>query len=210
MSKSTKRTATILLIAVLVFLIIGTVDVILIASSTFRDSVQSGVEIDGLSRLMETQTRNPPQSYSRYESLVGNMELAKNVITYKRLHIDIDPNGVTASYDVYLRKDHPLFFLAERDWSSQAAQSISNEILGAVSVDTELLKFDRVETSIADTDERAHLNLTAAPYRPTTTGYMVRVHAKQENIPLSIASKEVIVYTRGATIRTGSSTSPVS
>ena len=52
MSKSTKRTATILLIAVLVFLIIGTVDVILIASSTFRDSVQSGVEIDGLSRLM--------------------------------------------------------------------------------------------------------------------------------------------------------------
>lgn len=67
------------------------------------------------------------------------------------LHLDIDPNRVVASYEVYLRKDHPLFIHAERDWSKAAAERISNEALGAVSVSGERLKFERLETSIADT-----------------------------------------------------------
>ena len=210
MNKNTKRTWTILRIVILAFLIVGTVDIILIAGSVFRGTVQSGVTISGLSRLMETKFRPPPQRYHKYEQLASNPSLAKNIINYKRLHLDIDPSQVVASYDIYLQKDHPLFFLAERDWGTEGAQEVANEVLGAVSVSQQPLKFERIETSITDTDERAHLQVTAAPYSPARDRYMIRVHAKQRNLGLNIGSKEVIVHTRGVHVRSGSSTDPVS
>ncbi len=209
MNKITTLTWSILRIVILVFLIVGIVDVILIVASTFRSTVQSGVRISRLSDLMETKIPSQQPQYSRYDSL-AHPSVAENVINYKRLHLDIDQNRVVASYDVYLKKDHPLFIHAERDWSKAAAERISNEVLGAVSVSGERLKFERLETSIADTDERAQLTVTAAPHWLTDNPSFIVVHAKERNLALSIASKEVIVHTRGVYVRSGSSPNPVS
>lgn len=209
MNKITTLTWSILRIAVLAFLIVGTVDVILIVASTFRSTVQSGVRISRLSDLMETKIPRQLAQVSRYESL-AHPSVAENIIDYKRLHLDIDPNRVVASYDVYLKKDHPLFIHAERDWSKAAAERISNEVLGAVSVSGERLKFERLETSIADTDERAHVTVTAASHWLNGNPNFITVHPKEHNFALSIASKEVIVHTRGVYVRSGSSPNPVS
>lgn len=209
MNKITTSTWTILRIVILVFLIVGTVDVILIVASTFRSTVQSGVRISRLSDLMETKVPRQLAPYSRYDSL-AHPSVAENIIDYKRLHLDIDPNKVVASYDVYLKKDHPLFIHAERDWSKAAAERVANEVLGAVSVSGERLKFERLETSIADTDERAHLTVTAAPQWLTNSPNFIAVHPKERNFALSIGKKEVIVHTRDVYVRSGSSPNPVS
>src|SRR5262245_56930116 len=121
MNKIIAPTWTILRIVILAFLIVGTIDLILIVTSTFRATVQSGVRISRLSDLMETKIPRQQVLFSRYDSL-AHPSVAENVINYKLLHLDIDRNQVVASYDVYLKKDHPLFIHAERDWSKAAAE----------------------------------------------------------------------------------------
>ena len=103
------------------FPLVGTIDIISIGSAAFLASVQRGMTFTPLSDLMETQVVNPPRPYSPYERLNDEAALHENVIDYKRLHIDVDRSRVAVSYDVYLRKDHPLFYRAERDWNPEGA-----------------------------------------------------------------------------------------
>lgn len=212
MNTSRKLVWTILRLVILVSLLVGTIDIICIISSVWRGTIQShpNGSISALSDLVETNFRNPVSPSERYKQLEKNSDVAKKIINYKRLHIDINPSEIVVSYDVYLPKDHPLCVFAEGDWSKDAAQIIANEVLGAVSVSGELLKFDRIDTSIADTDAREHLLVTAAPYRLRRASYQITVLPKLRDIPLNIASKEVIVYTRDARVRTGMPSLPVS
>ena len=225
MSTTSKRIWTILRLAILVFLITGIIDVIIIASIVFRDTVQRGVTFSRFSDPIGTKIRTPWKEVDVYESLAYDTALTQNLINYKRLHLDIDRHGVAASYDVYLRKDHPLFLRVERDGRAERAEKLSNGVLGAVSVSNQslnserdatrgssdqLLKFDRVETSFDDTDDNAHIFVAAAPYRPPTNSYVIKVHAKQFNLGLNIASKEILVHTRGVNVRSSSPYLPVS
>ena len=209
MNRSTKRTLIILRLVILAFLIVGTIDIISIGSWAFLGTAQRGTTITNLSDLMETKILKPRETY-RYQPLTYDTALPANVIHYKRLHIDVDPGQVTVSYDVYLKRDHSLLFYAERDWNTDGAKRLTDEILGAVSVSNQPVKFEQIKTSIADTDEKAHLNVTAAPHQTFNETYEIRVHEKLRDLPLSIASKEVIVHTRGVNVRTGSSIDPVS
>ena len=210
MNRATKRTFIIVRLVILAFLIVGTIDIISIGSSAFLRAAQRGIKLTNLSDLMETKIQQPQQQYSQYHPLTYDTALATNVIHYKRLHLDVEPGLVTVSYDVYLKKDHSLFFYAERDWNPDGAKNLSDEILGAVSVSDQPVQFAQIKTSIADTDEKAHIHVTAAPHQTTNDSYEIRVHEKVRGLPLNIASKEVIVHTRGVNVRTGSSIDPVS
>ena len=203
-------------LVVLAFLIVGAIDVIWMGSWTFVDTFQRGTRFAGLSDFLVSHKSNPPRSYSPYDLLTEEKALHQKVIDYKRLHIDADANRVTVSYDVYLKKDHPLFFLGERDWGREGAKRISDEILGAVQIlgsdsfFSEPLKFEQIKTSIDETDENAHLYVNAAAQQTPGEAYVIRVRDKQRGLPLNIASKEVIVHTRGVNLRTLSSVLPVS
>ena len=210
MNRTIKRTLIIVRLVILAFLIVGTVDIIAIGSSAFLWASQRGIKLTNLSDLMETKIQKPREPHRHYEPLTYDTALPENVINYKRLHLDVEPGLVTASYDVYLKKDHSLFYYAERDWNPDGAKKLSDELLGAVSVSNQLVQFGQIKTSIADTDERAHIHVTAAPHQTTNDSYKIRVHEKLRGLPLNIASKEVIVHTRGVNVRTGSSIDPVS
>ena len=208
MKKIAQWTWYFLRLAVLVFLIAGVVDIFLVAGSVFR-WLQPNLSTATLSEPMAENLREPPQPYTPPASSISESYLS-DYINYKRLHIDIDSNRVAATYDVYLKKNHPLFIRAETNTHPLSAQVITNGILGAVSVSNQLLNFERVETAIAETDERGHFYVTAAHYRPAGTGYTVRVHAKQRNLVLNIASTEVIVHTRGVNVHSALPDIPVS
>lgn len=210
MNTTLERAWTILRPAILLFLIVGVMDILLIGCLVFLDTVQYRTEIRGLSDSLNTKLKTPSLPDSRYEWLARDPGLPQNVIDYKRLHIDINPSQVIASYDVYLPKDHPVFLRAEKDAETERAEALVNEVLGAVSVSNRPLKFDKVETAIAETDEQAHLLVTAAPHNPTSNTYAIKVNAKQLGLSLNIASKEVIVHTNNVNVRSDSYSLPVS
>jgi hypothetical protein len=202
------RILIILRLVVLAFLIVGLVDIFILASFVFLYTTQSGTTLSRFSDRMETKT--PPPSDDPYESLAGNAGLTSNLINYKRLHIDIDRNQVVASYDVYIKKDHPLFVLVEQNANAHQADKLSDEVLGAVSVSDQALSFERVETSISDTDDSAHIFVTTAPYQSSSDHYSINVRAKQLNLPLSIASKEIVLHTHNVNVYAGWPNLPVS
>ena len=204
-----KRILSILCLIVLVFLIVGIIDIFLFASWAFRRSVQTGLTLSGFS-VPIANVPKPIPSPPHYESLVKNTLVAQHHINYKRLFIDIDPTQVLVDYDVYLRKDHPLFIAVEIDERERRAEKLANELLGAVSVSNELLKFEDVRTLIAETDESAHIAVVAVSHPAPGDSYKVKVHAKQLSLGLSIASNEVIVLTRGVSVRTNKPYLPVS
>ncbi|HEX6719202.1 MAG TPA: DUF6185 family protein [Pyrinomonadaceae bacterium] len=207
MRTTRRRIWIILRLVVLAFLIVGVVDIFILASLVFLDTTQSGTTLSRFSDPMETKIR---PSYDPYEVLAGDAGFSSNLINYKRLHIDIDPNQVAASYDLYIKKDHPLFVQVEQDANEHRAAKLSDEVLGAVSVSDHALSFERVETSISDTDDSAHIIVTSAPYRSGSNHYVINVRAKQLNLPISIASKEIVVHTRGVNIYAGRPNLPVS
>lgn len=233
-----KWTWTVLRLVILAFLITGVVDVIIVAGRSLLITLERH-KWSALSDPINTKLRTPvDREYSPYKYLGTSPEIETKTITYKRLHIDIDPNGVTASYDIYLPKDHPLFQIVETDYGPSFLQQLVHEVLGSVSVSEQKLKservqsafastdpnanvpsvsvseeklqFDRVETTIDVTDPDAHIYVSSAHFQPNTNRYWINVHAKQLPLPLNIASKEVIVHTRNVNVHSGWSLMPIS
>jgi hypothetical protein len=100
MSTIRKWTWTVVRLVILVFLVAGIIDIFMITSGVFLETVQTGATFSNLSDRIQTKIQRPGQPYDPYQSLVTNTSLAENIIRYKRLHIDVDPHQVIVSYDV--------------------------------------------------------------------------------------------------------------
>ena len=205
-----KWTWTIVRLVVLAFLITGVVDVIMVAGKVFLRTIRSPNPDSVLTKPITNYVQPANFSYtSVYGLLDGEPALATTAIIYKRLQIDVDGEGLTATYDLYLPKNHPLFSLVDVNNGNPEVQKLVDEVLGGLSVSRDSLRFNHLETAIVESDINAHILVKSEKIKPKPNPYQVFVHAKQRGLPLAIERKEVQVFTRDVTVHSAI-VSPVS
>src|SRR6185436_15509883 len=101
---------------------------------------------------LRSRPPSPPKEHDPFEDLLTNPDVSAKPVVKETLYLYVSPEQFSATYDIYLPKDHPLFVTLLNNYLTTQVDTLVNEILGGIAVKGRPLQFKVADISIDPED----------------------------------------------------------
>ena len=147
-------------------------------------------------RPAPSPTPPPPGPFNE---LMKNPDLNKPIFK-ESIYLDATPQQISATYEIYLSKDHPLLTEVQRYFSAEDLDTLVNEILDPIRATGAEIKFQTVDTFIRKDDNAARLLIVSQPIVPDREYYVVDIGDPDKKFNLQFQQREVVIRTNQARV----------